>query len=410
MKKLLFLALCIAVSAGTRAQQMRDTSLFKRMAVDTTGMKLNMDAVYNRPFLQMGKLPATLGGYVEANTAYFGTDGVTEGLSFQLPRLTLFVASTVWERIKFLTEIELEEGGKEINIEFASVDVQFHPLLNLRGGIVMNPIGAFNQNHDGPKWEFVSRPIASTTIIPATWSNVGFGLFGKWAQGDWVWAYEGYLTNGFDSRIIANEEGRTWLPASKKNPERFEESFNGVPLVTVKGAVRRRGWGELGLSWMGGVYNKFEDDGLALDEKRRVDLAAVDYNNVFSRTGTYITGEWVWAFIDVPRTYSPQFGRRQQGGFLDVVQPVLRRRILGWEGATLNVAVRGEFADYNAAKFDDLFTNVSDHVIAVVPAVSLRPSAQTVFRVNYRYEWRQDMLGNPFSRTAGWQVGLSTYF
>src|SRR3546814_18681767 len=95
---------------------------------------MNMDAAYNRPFLQVCKLPATLGGYIEANAAYFGEDGVTEGVSFQLPRLTLFVASTLRNRIKFLSEIELEEGGRELNIEFASVDVEFHPLLNLRGG------------------------------------------------------------------------------------------------------------------------------------------------------------------------------------------------------------------------------------------------------------------------------------
>ena len=37
-------------------------------------------------------------------------------------------------------EIEFEDGTKEINIEFASIDFEFHPLLNLRGGVVMNPI------------------------------------------------------------------------------------------------------------------------------------------------------------------------------------------------------------------------------------------------------------------------------
>jgi len=61
-------------------------------------------------------------------------------------RLTLFVSSSISKRIKFLTEIEFEDGTKEINIEFASVDFEFAPLLNFRGGIVMNPIGAFNQN------------------------------------------------------------------------------------------------------------------------------------------------------------------------------------------------------------------------------------------------------------------------
>jgi len=408
MNKKIVIGLALLFCFSAFAQ--KDSSLFKRVMPDTGRMNLNMDAVHNRPFLQIGKLPATLGGYVEANTAYFSEDGITEGLSFQLPRLTLFVASTIRERIKFLTEIELEEGGKEINIEFASVDVEFHPLLNLRGGIIMNPIGSFNQNHDGPKWEFISRPISSTTIIPSTWSNAGFGLFGKYAKNNWVWAYEAYLTNGFDERIINNSENRTWMPASKENAERFEESFNGSPLVTVKTAIRHRKIGELGLSWMGGVYNKFREDGIDLDKKRRVDFIAADFNTTLSKINTYINAEWVWAFIDVPSTYTEQFGKRQQGGFIDIVQPVIKKRMIGWDNATLNIAIRSEYADYNVGTFQSTGGNIYDHVMAIAPAISFRPSSQSVFRVNYRYEWRRDLLGNPASKTAGFQVGLATYF
>ncbi len=111
-------------------------------------------------FCRSGKMPVALGGYAEVKTARFlQTDGMSEGYSFQMQRVTLFVSSSMHSKIKFLSEIEFEEGTKEINIEFASVDLRFHPLLNLRGGILMNPIGAFNQNHDGPKWEFVRPPI-----------------------------------------------------------------------------------------------------------------------------------------------------------------------------------------------------------------------------------------------------------
>ena len=408
MKKQLLIALTFFSSSVAFAQ--RDSSLFKRVLPDTGKTVMNMDAVYNRPLLQAGKLPATLGGYVEANTAYFSKDGITEGLSFQLPRLTLFVSATIKQRIKFLTEIELEEGGREINIEFASVDVEFHPLLNFRGGVLMNPIGSFNQNHDGPKWEFISRPISSTTIIPSTFSNVGFGLFGKYAKRQWVWGYEAYLTNGFDDRIINNSENRVWFPAAKKNPERFEESFNGIPLVTLKAAMRHRKIGELGISWMGGVYNKFREDGIDLDKKRRVDFIALDFNTVLLKAKTYINAEWVWAMVDVPATYTQQFGNKQQGGFIDIVQPIIKKRLLGWDEATINLAVRGEYADYNVGKFKDTGSNISDHVMAVVPAISFRPSSQTVFRFNYRYEWRSDLLGNPASKTAGFQLGLSTYF
>lgn len=101
-----------------------------------------------------------------------------------------------------MSEIEFEEGIKEINIEFAALDVEFTSLLNLRTGIIMNPIAAFNQNHDGPKWEFVDRPIVATQLLPATFSNVGMGLYGKGNQNDWSYGYEFYLTNGWVAFII----------------------------------------------------------------------------------------------------------------------------------------------------------------------------------------------------------------
>lgn len=407
MKKIaVLLSLFIAISSYSQ----QDTTLVKRITQDTSKLKMNMDAVYNRPFMQAGKFPVALGGYLEANSSYFGTDGVTEGLSFQLPRLTLFMSSTIKRRIKFLSEIEFEEGGREINIEFASMDIELHPLLNLRGGVVMNPIGAFNQNHDGPKWEFISRPISSTTIIPSTWSNVGFGIFGKYGRNNLVWAYEAYFTNGFDGSIIANTQNRTWLPASKLNTERFEESYNGVPLITTKTAFRHRTIGEIGISWMGGIYNKFEEDGLTLDTKRRVDVFALDFNTTLPRIKTYINGEWVWAMIDVPVTYSQQFGSKQQGGFIDIVQPIIKRKILGWENSTLNLAFRTEYTDYNVGAFRETGGNIYDHIIAIVPGISFRPSSQTVIRANYRYHWQRDLLGNPPALTAGIQFGFSTYF
>lgn len=387
-----------------------DPVLLRRVPKDTTGLLMNMDAIYNRPFLEVGKLPVALGGYAEANYQYISENGVTEGHQFQMRRLTLFVSSSIARRIKFLTEIEFEDGTKEINIEFASVDFEFAPLLNFRGGVVMSPIGAFNQNHDGPKWEFVDRPISATQMLPATWSNVGFGLFGKKYLKDWVYAYEAYLTNGFDDRIINNGENKTFLPASKANPERFEESFNGSMLLTAKAALRNRKIGELGLSYMGGVYNKFEDDGLVLDKKRRVDVFAIDFNTVLPKVNTYINGEWAWVKVDVPDTYTEQFGEKQQGGFIDFVQPLLKRPMLGFENAVLNLALRLEYVDWNKGQFKSTGADISDDVYSIVPAISFRPTAQTVIRLNYRHNWQKDILGNPPSKLAGFQFGLATYF
>lgn len=409
MRSSLFIVALLYV-IGSQSFAQVDSTLFRRTSRDTSRVYLNMDAVYNRPFLTASKLPVSIGGYVEANWQHVGTDGVTEGHQFQMRRLTLFVASSIYRRIKFLSEIEFEGGTKEINIEFASVDFEFHPLLNFRGGIVMNPIGAFNQNHDGPKWEFIDRPVSATQLLPATWSNVGFGLYGKLYRHDWVYAYEAYLTNGFDDQIISNAENKTFLPATKLNKDRFEESFNGVPLVTTKVALRHKRFGELGLSYMGGVYNKFQEDGLTLDKKRRLSAWAVDFNTTLALTRTYINTEWTLINVDVPSSYTQQFGSRQVGGFIDVVQPIIRKNVFGFQRSVINAAFRFEYVDWNLDEFEETGEDISDHLVAIVPGLSWRPTSQTIIRINYRFQWLTDLLGNPPAKTAGIQFGFSTYF
>lgn len=386
-----------------------DSTLLKRIPKDTVTKTMNMDAVYNRPFLGIGKLPISLGGYVEANWQHLGTDGVSDGHQFQFRRLTLFVSSTILKRIKFLSEIELEDA-KELSIEFAAVDIELHPLLNLRGGIILNPIGAFNQNHDGPKWEFTDRPIAATEMLPATWSNTGFGIYGKHYSKKWMFGYEMYITNGFDGTVIDNENNRTSLAASKANPKRFIQNSNGQPLYTGKIAIRNNKVGELGFSYMGGVYNKFKTEGLVIDTKRRLDVFAIDFNTTLPKVNTYIVGEWAWVWLQVPSTYTQQYGRKQQGGFIDIVQPVIRRRIFRWNKATFNVACRFEYVDWNVGAFKETGRNIGDHLWSVMPGISFRPTSQTVLRLNYRFQKQSDILNNPPATTGGFIVGISSYF
>ncbi|MBK5279039.1 MAG: hypothetical protein JJE09_09285 [Bacteroidia bacterium] len=410
MRNIITLTVFIYFSGSVLVHAQIDSTLLRRTNQDTSKLLLNMDAVYNRPFLATNKVPVALGGYVEANWQHLGTDGVTEGHQFQMRRLTLFVASGISRRIKFLSEIEFEDGTKEINIEFASVDIEFHPMFNLRGGVVMNPIGAFNQNHDGPKWEFIDRPVSATEMLPATWSNVGFGLYGKKYNQNWVYAYEFYLTNGFDDQIISNDQNKTFLPATKQNRDRFEESSNGVPLITGKVGLRNKIIGELGLSYMGGVYNKFQDDGLVLDERRRVNTWVVDFNTTLPKIKTYVVTEWAFVKVNVPDTYTQQYGKKQAGGFLDIVQPIIRKNIFGFEKSVLNGVCRFEYVDWNIGKFTETNGNISEDFVSVVPGISWRPTPQTVIRLNYRYNWTTDLLGNPSSKTAGFQFGFSSYF
>lgn len=372
---------------------------------------LNMDATYNRPFMTKKGSAVAIGGYLEANAIHTIEEGLTEGLMFQARRMSIFMSSSIGKRLSFLTELEIEDGGKTIGIEFASMDVALHPLFNLRGGIIMNPIGAFNENHDGPKWEFVERPDMAVQMLPATWSNAGFGIFGKIHHQQWILGYEAYLTNGFDGSIIDNEMHKTYLPATKANRDRFEESFGDRPLTTAKIAIKNRRWGEIGFSYMGGQFNRTMKDGLQIaPDHLRLHTYAIDFSTKIPGLNTALTGEGARIYVDVPASYTQQYGNQQQGFFIDVVQPIIQKPMFGWDNARINLSGRLDYVDWNVGTFRETGTAIGDHQWAVTPSISFRPSGQTVFRFNYRYQWTTDILNNPAELSASWLFGFSTYF
>jgi hypothetical protein len=375
----------------------------------TDSVKMNIDANYDRPFLVKDNTPVSLGGYIEVNTQYEGTDGIPEGFAFQFRRLTLFASSSISKNLKFLTEIEFEDGTKEINIEYAALDIMLASSLNLRAGIIMNPIGSFNQNHDGPKWDFIDRPIEPTELLGATLSNVGFGLYGKYFVSDIVFSYETYLTNGYDDMVIENNLNRTSLAAGKVNPNKFEESVSGLPMFSGKLAVKHRKMGELGISYMNGVYNTWRVEGVEVDDKRSLSVLAFDLDLSIIET-TKLRGEVAFVSIDVPDTYSQQFGNKQYGGYIDIVQTVFQGEILSFKNAILNLCVRGEYVDFNSGEFNETGGNISDDITSFTGGVSLRLSGSTVIKANYRYSIVQDLLGNPPSYTSALEFGLATYF
>jgi hypothetical protein len=403
-----YLLYILFVCTGLTTHAQIDSSLLKNYAADSgTNNPMNVDAIYQRPFIQIDKFPVSIGGYIEMNWQHSATNGITEGHQLQMRRMTLFVASTINTRIKFLSELELEEGGKELAIEFAAIDLEIHPLLNARAGIIMNPIGSFNQNHDGPKWEFTDRPISSTQLLPATWSNAGVGLYGKYYSNKWMFAYETYVSGGFDQSIIENSFNKTYLPAAKKNVERFEE---GNLLLTTKLAIRRDVIGELGLSYMSGIYNHYMEDGLILDKKRYCRVYAIDYNTQLPVTGTQLNTEWTWINIDIPEAYSQQFGKKQMGGYIDIIQPIRKGKFMFWNNSVFNIGIRLEYVDWNVGQFKEVASEIGDELWSIMPSISFRPSVQTVLRLNYRYLEQKDLFRNAPSKTGTWSLGLSSYF
>lgn len=365
------------------------------------------DPIYDRPFItSFGGGHTAVGGYVEGNTNYFSEDGVSDGFSMELRRFNLFLYSSIGSRISFFSELEFEHGTEEIKLETALIDFELSPAMILRGGIVLPPLGMFNQNHDSPKWDFIDRPLASTQLIPSTLSEVGFGVHGRLFLDTITFGYQAYLVNGLGDGIVSNAENRTFLPGGKRE-EMFGEDNNGSPAFAARISAARYGLGELGLSVYHGIYNSFRIEGDDVAGKERVSIAVLDAHAEIQ--GIVLQGEWAYSTIGIPESLNELFGDRQMGGFVDAVIPVYKLRMAGLDDAVVNVNFRLERLDYNVGTFSSTGDPIYDDITAIVVGASFRPTSETVFKANYRYHWIRDLLGNP-ARLGGFQVGFATYF
>lgn len=373
------------------------------MAQDTTMVQ---GGIYQRPFL-VSEGRTAVGGYAEGGASWFRTDGVGEGASLELRRFNIFLFSSVGRRLRFISELEFEHGTEEIALETALVDFTLTPSLILRGGILLPPVGAFNVNHDAPRYDFVERPLVSTEVIPATLSEPGIGVHGRLAPPGFSLSYDAYLTNGLDEGVLLNESGRTRL-ASGKGEERFAEDNNGSPALSARIGAQRRDLGEVGLSVYGGIYNRYRIEGERVDEPRWLSLVALDLATTIGALD--LRGEVARAAVNLPADLREMLGGTQWGFHLDAVLPVWHPRIAALEDPVVSLGLRLERVDYNVGSFTSTGASIGDETSAVTLAASLRPVPGTVFRLNYRRESHRDLQGNPPVKTAGFQLGFATYF
>jgi hypothetical protein len=363
--------------------------------------------IYTRPFI--GALGRTaVGGYVEGNTNYVQEDGISEGFTMELRRFNIFLFSAIGSRIRFISELEFEHGTREIALETALIDFTVNPSFVVRAGIILPPLGAFNVNHDSPRWNFVDRPLVSTQIIPATLSEPGFGVHGRLVPRGFSITYDAYLTSGLGDGVILNAEGRTSLAAGK-GEDRFAEDNNGSPAFSGRLAAQQRRWGEVGVSWYRGAYNRYRVEGEEVDEARHVTLVALDLATELGPLS--LRGEMAHASIDVPDDLRDLFARRQFGWHLDASLPVWRPRLRGLPEAVVNADVRLEQVDLNRGRFASTGGSIGDETRSLIVGASFQPVSGTLVKLNYRRSRASDLLDNrPMAQLGAFQVGFATYF
>jgi hypothetical protein len=79
-------------------------------------------------------------------------------------------------------------------VEFAYLDYLWRPEANVRAGLLLVPMGFVNELHEPTVFLGAKRPDVERVIIPTTWRENGFGLFGEVGPV----SYRTYIVNGLE--------------------------------------------------------------------------------------------------------------------------------------------------------------------------------------------------------------------
>ena len=175
--------LAILISAFAFAQTVsQDTTLTKNKQQNAAQNILNGTASKG----------ITIGGYAQID--YNQPEGANGKMDVH--RMVMLLGYKFNDKVQFVTEIEYEHV-KEVYIEQAFLNYSLNDNLNIRGGLMLVPMGIVNEYHEPTTYNGVERPNVDKSIVPTTWREIGVGVTGKFNEANL--RYQAYIFNGFTS-------------------------------------------------------------------------------------------------------------------------------------------------------------------------------------------------------------------
>lgn len=209
----------------------------------------------------------SIGGYAQIDFNQPVNDGKYSNAKLDVHRMILLFGYQFNEKTKFLTELEVEHV-KEVFVEQAFINHEILPWLNLRGGLMLVPMGIINEYHEPPTFNGVERPNLDSKIVPSTWREIGFGFTGRVDNASLK--YQLYVMNGFNGYDDGGKFRGT--DGYRKGRQKGAESFMSSPTLATKIDYYGIPGLKLGLSTYNGksqssLYNGLDKDDTAGEAK-----------------------------------------------------------------------------------------------------------------------------------------------
>jgi hypothetical protein len=404
--------------------------------------------VYAKPFVTNPK--AIVGGYMDFQFRSQRRGSIDNGYSglsnnFDQQRFVPFIYADITEHVKMAAELEIEhgireEGGPdrelEFGLEFAQIDYLVKESFNLRGGILLLPIGKFNLLHDSPLNDLTDRPLVSQFIIPTTVAETGAGFYGTFYPGRTSKLdYELYFTTGPcgydpDGTPTINEQNGTRGARQRKCAASDGFDINNGKTVAGRVAyspmlgIEVAGSGYYGnAAPQGGRYGQnynplsivaidwtlqrgpFELIGEAAWAYARHNSRAINGNDLGFAPGSLLTGLGGLNPLGIPPQRMQGFYIQGNYHFMPQFLTNLSPKRFG-EGSTFTAVVR-----YDRVNTNMDFSGGEGNLEMISFGLNYRPIEDAVFKMSYQY-MPQAFNPNTGQRIhdSAFVVSAATYF
>lgn len=284
------------------------------------------DSLYTNPQNQQNAAQRILSGNINSGVTVGGYGEITynqpeaDNGELDVQRLVLLFGYKFNDKVQFVTEIELEHV-EEVFVEQAFLQYSLSDNVNLRGGLMLVPMGIVNEYHEPTTFNGVERPSIDGSIVPTTWREIGVGVSGRFNEISL--RYQAYIFNGFSSvngtKVLGGQNGLR--NGRQKGIKSTVDSPNLAAKLDYYGIQGLR----LGLS---GYFGRTQaEDEIEDIDGTSVGISMVGFDARYAYQRFTARGQFIHASIsdtkDYNTLYSADLGSALQGYYLEAAYNLL---------------------------------------------------------------------------------------
>jgi len=368
------------------------------------------DSLYTNPQQQENAAQHILSGNVSSGVTVGGYGEITynqpEGNNGELDvqRLVLLFGYKFNDKVQFVTEIELEHV-EEVFVEQAFLQYSLSDRVNLRGGLMLVPMGIVNEYHEPTTFNGVERPSMDKSIVPTTWREIGVGVSGRFNEISL--GYQAYIFTGFasvnGSKVLGGKNGLR--NGRQKGIQSTVDSPNLSAKLDYYGLPGLR----LGLSGYVG-RSQAEDDVEELDGSS-VGLSMVGLDARYAYKRIAARGQFVYAGLNDTEAYNELYydletdpnqglGSAMQGWYLEAAYNLLPLT----KEQQLFAFARYEDYDTNASVKGDLLVNDAYNRSEWTLGLTYKLTPGAVVKADYQF--KKDATNNSLPNQLNFGIGV----